>query len=81
MQPLRSVRLVTLAVDLRGPWAAARLREFGVAVTKVEPAIGSHFFARTLKVFGADGTHGSLQAFATKTAASWKPSRPSPTSR
>ena len=68
MQPLRGVRLVRLAVDLRGPWAAARLREFGAAVTKVEPAIGPHFFARTLKVFGADGTHGSLQAAARPTS-------------
>jgi alpha-methylacyl-CoA racemase len=40
MQPLQGVRVVTLAVNLPGPWAAARLREFGAAVTKVEPPSG-----------------------------------------
>jgi crotonobetainyl-CoA:carnitine CoA-transferase CaiB-like acyl-CoA transferase len=27
MQPLQGVRVVTLAMNLPGPWAAARLRE------------------------------------------------------
>lgn len=38
--PLGSMRVVTLAVNVPGPAAAARLREFGAAVTKVEPSGG-----------------------------------------
>ena len=38
--PLTGLRVVTLAVNVPGPAAAARLREFGAAVTKVEPSGG-----------------------------------------
>lgn len=40
MQPLIGVTVVSLAVNLPGPLAAARLAELGAAVTKVEPATG-----------------------------------------
>ena len=38
--PLRGLRVVTLAVNVPGPAAAARLREFGASVVKVEPPSG-----------------------------------------
>ena len=37
---LDDVSVVSLAVNLPGPLAAARLREFGATVTKVEPPAG-----------------------------------------
>jgi crotonobetainyl-CoA:carnitine CoA-transferase CaiB-like acyl-CoA transferase len=40
MQPLHSVRVVSLAVNIPGPVAAATLRELGAAVIKVEPPGG-----------------------------------------
>jgi alpha-methylacyl-CoA racemase len=40
LRPLRGVRVATLAVNVPGPAAAARLRELGAAVTKVEPPSG-----------------------------------------
>jgi crotonobetainyl-CoA:carnitine CoA-transferase CaiB-like acyl-CoA transferase len=40
MKPLDGVDVVSLAVNLPGPLAAARLREFGATVTKVEPPAG-----------------------------------------
>ncbi|MCV7194981.1 CoA transferase [Mycobacterium angelicum] len=40
MQSLVGVSVVSLAVNLPGPLAAARLTEFGAAVTKVEPPDG-----------------------------------------
>ena len=40
MQPLRDVRVLTLAVNLPGPLAAARLRQLGAVVVKVEPPQG-----------------------------------------
>lgn len=39
-QPLDGVRVVSLAVNLPGPLAAARLAELGATVTKVEPPSG-----------------------------------------
>jgi alpha-methylacyl-CoA racemase len=39
-RPLRGVRVVTLAVNVPGPVAAARLHDLGAAVTKVEPPSG-----------------------------------------
>lgn len=38
--PLEDVRVVTLAVNVPGPAAAARLRELGASVVKVEPPSG-----------------------------------------
>jgi len=38
--PLWGVRVVTLAVNVPGPVAAARLCELGASVTKVEPPGG-----------------------------------------
>ncbi|HEV2129796.1 MAG TPA: CoA transferase [Longimicrobiaceae bacterium] len=38
--PLRGTRLLTLAVNVPGPVAAARLRQLGAAVVKVEPPAG-----------------------------------------
>jgi alpha-methylacyl-CoA racemase len=40
MEPLDNVRVLTLAVNLPGPLAAARLRRLGAAVVKVEPPGG-----------------------------------------
>lgn len=40
MTPLEGIRVLTLAVNLPGPLAAARLRELGATVTKVEPPTG-----------------------------------------
>jgi crotonobetainyl-CoA:carnitine CoA-transferase CaiB-like acyl-CoA transferase len=40
MKPLENVRLLTLAVNLPGPLAAARLRDLGAAVVKIEPPGG-----------------------------------------
>lgn len=37
---MTSARIVVLAVNVPGPAAAARLRELGAAVTKVEPPEG-----------------------------------------
>jgi crotonobetainyl-CoA:carnitine CoA-transferase CaiB-like acyl-CoA transferase len=38
--PLTGVRVLLLAVNLPGPLAAARLRELGAAITKIEPPEG-----------------------------------------
>jgi alpha-methylacyl-CoA racemase len=38
--PLREIRVVTLALNVPGPVAAARLRELGASVTKIEPPYG-----------------------------------------
>jgi crotonobetainyl-CoA:carnitine CoA-transferase CaiB-like acyl-CoA transferase len=40
MKPLEGVQVVTLAVNLPGPAAAARLHDWGAAVVKVEPPAG-----------------------------------------
>jgi crotonobetainyl-CoA:carnitine CoA-transferase CaiB-like acyl-CoA transferase len=40
MQPLDGIRVVSLAVNLPGPLAAARLAAMGATVTKVEPPDG-----------------------------------------
>lgn len=40
MLPLTGVNVVSLAINLPGPAACARLAEFGAAVTKVEPPGG-----------------------------------------
>jgi len=40
MDQLRGIRVVSLAVNLPGPLAAARLAELGASVTKVEPPSG-----------------------------------------
>jgi alpha-methylacyl-CoA racemase len=40
LQPLAGLKIVSLAVNLPGPVAAARLRDLGARVTKVEPPDG-----------------------------------------
>lgn len=40
MKPLEGLRVLTLAVNLPGPLAAARLGDLGGAVTKIEPPAG-----------------------------------------
>jgi crotonobetainyl-CoA:carnitine CoA-transferase CaiB-like acyl-CoA transferase len=40
MKPLENIRVLTLAVNLPGPLAAARLHQLGAAVVKVEPPGG-----------------------------------------
>jgi crotonobetainyl-CoA:carnitine CoA-transferase CaiB-like acyl-CoA transferase len=40
MEPLANLHVLTLAVNLPGPLAAARLRRLGAAVVKVEPPAG-----------------------------------------
>lgn len=44
-QPLTGVRITTLAVNVPGPVAAARLRELGAEITKVEPPTGDQLFS------------------------------------
>ncbi|MDQ3173285.1 MAG: CoA transferase, partial [Acidobacteriota bacterium] len=39
-QPLSGIRALTLAINVPGPVAAARLRELGATVVKVEPPGG-----------------------------------------
>ncbi|MCX7669717.1 MAG: CoA transferase, partial [Anaerolineae bacterium] len=39
-QPLRGIRVVSLAVNLPGPLTAARYTELGAQVTKVVPPTG-----------------------------------------
>ena len=46
-QPLTGVRVVTIAVNLPGPWAAWRLRALGAEVLKVEPPTGDPMAAFT----------------------------------
>jgi len=49
MSPLDGVRVLTLAINLPGPVAVARLRGLGAAVVKVEPPAGdplAHFLPR-----------------------------------
>lgn len=43
--PLRGLRVVTTAINLPGPAAAARLRALGAAVVKVEPPSGDQLLA------------------------------------
>lgn len=40
MKSLAGFRVVSLAVNIPGPFAAARLQEFGAAITKIEPLEG-----------------------------------------
>ncbi|KAM9863223.1 CoA transferase [Leucobacter sp. BZR 635] len=40
LQPLRGVRVLSLAINLPGPLAAKRLSDLGATVTKVEPPAG-----------------------------------------
>jgi alpha-methylacyl-CoA racemase len=40
MKPLDNVRVLSLAINLPGPLAAARLRQLGAAVVKIEPPAG-----------------------------------------
>jgi len=40
MDPLKGFHIVSLAVNVPGPVAAARLRDFGATVTKIEPPDG-----------------------------------------
>ena len=49
MKPLDGMAVVTLAINIPGPVAAARLRDLGAAVTKVEPPAGDPLalFSRT----------------------------------
>ena len=45
MNPLQGLRVVSIALNLPGPAACARLRDLGAAVTKVEPPSGDPFEA------------------------------------
>src|SRR5438132_29255 len=40
MQPLENIHILTLAINLPGPLAVARLRQMGATVVKVEPPGG-----------------------------------------
>lgn len=40
LEPLRGFRVVSLAINVPGPVAAARLRQLGAEVVKVEPPVG-----------------------------------------
>lgn len=44
MEPLRGVRVVSLACNIPGPVAAARLGQWGAQVTKIEPPGGDPLF-------------------------------------
>ena len=52
-RPLVGVRLVTLAQNVPGPVAAARLREFGASVVKVEPPGGDPLASSNPAWYGA----------------------------
>lgn len=54
--PLAGMKIVTLALNVPGPMAAERLRDFGAAVTKIEPPQGD-----PLKLFNP-GWYGRLTA-------------------
>lgn len=54
--PLAGMRAITLALNVPGPMAAERLRDFGVSVTKIEPPQGD-----PLKTFNPDW-YGRLTA-------------------
>lgn len=51
-RPLRGMRVVTLAVNVPGPVAAARMYDLGAAVTKVEPPSGDPLEAMTAAWYG-----------------------------
>lgn len=51
-RPLAGVEVVSLAVNLPGPLAAARLAELGATVTKVEPPTGDPLAAATPDWYG-----------------------------
>lgn len=53
MQSLVGVSVVSLAINLPGPLAAARLAEFGAAVTKVEPPAGDPLATAAPEWYGA----------------------------
>ncbi len=55
--PLAGVRVVTTAVNLPGPVAAARLRDLGAEVTKVEPPAGDPLRAVSDQAY-TELTHG-----------------------
>ena len=55
--PLTGVRVVTTAVNLPGPVAAARLRDLGAEVTKVEPPSGDPLRMVSEEAY-AELTHG-----------------------
>jgi crotonobetainyl-CoA:carnitine CoA-transferase CaiB-like acyl-CoA transferase len=57
MNPLEGLQVLTLAVNLPGPLAAARLRALGAAVTKVEPP-GGDALARVSPTWYAAIHHG-----------------------
>src|SRR5438132_12496746 len=40
VKPLQAIRVLTLAVNLPGPLAVARLQQLGAAVVKIEPPEG-----------------------------------------
>lgn len=44
MQPLQDIQVLSLAINLPGPLAAARLRQLGAAVLKIEPPEGDPLF-------------------------------------
>ncbi|WP_235948551.1 CoA transferase [Nocardia terrae] len=52
-RPLDGVEVVSLAVNLPGPLAAARLAELGATVTKVEPPAGDPLAAAAADWYGA----------------------------
>src|SRR6478736_1011566 len=39
-KPIEGIRVVSLALNVPGPVAAARLRQLGASVTKIEPPTG-----------------------------------------
>jgi crotonobetainyl-CoA:carnitine CoA-transferase CaiB-like acyl-CoA transferase len=54
MKPLENFQIVSLAINIPGPVAAARLRDLGAAVTKIEPPGGD------MMAWGSSGWYESL---------------------
>ena len=57
-RPLAGIRVVSVAVNLPGPLAAARLAEFGAEVVKIEPPTGDPLAA--LDALQQKGTGGGI---------------------
>ncbi len=60
MQLLDDVRVVSLAINLPGPLAAARLAEFGASVTKIEPPSGRVVLEEAAERAGDAVRHGIM---------------------
>lgn len=68
MQPLIHTTVINLAVNLPGPWAAARLSQLGAHVTSIEPPGGDPFRHIAPEWFAELSSHYDLLTLDLKTA-------------